>query len=136
MIFDKTFLKFIVVGLVNTIAGAAIIFSLYNLAGLGYWASSATSYVLVAILSFFLNKRWTFSQKSTSLFMVIAFAFVVAVSYLSAFIIAKPLAKLFLSYFSDFFNEKLSDNIALALGMCLYTGLNYLGQRFITFKKR
>jgi putative flippase GtrA len=32
MMFDKTFLKFIVVGIVNTLIGSAIMFGLFNLA--------------------------------------------------------------------------------------------------------
>ena len=30
--------------------------------------------------------------------------------------------------------ESLRDNIAMLTGMCLFVGLNYLGQRFFAFK--
>ena len=28
------------------------------------------------------------------------------------------------------------ENVAMLVGMCLYTGLNYLGQRFFAFKEK
>ncbi len=56
------FARFLLVGVVNTLVGAAIMFGLYNLAGCSYWVSSATNYVLTSILSFFLNRSFTFQS--------------------------------------------------------------------------
>ena len=42
-IIDKKLLKFILVGIVNTLVGTAIMFGLYNLAGCSYWVSSAAN---------------------------------------------------------------------------------------------
>ena len=39
--FDKTFLKFVLVGVVNTLFGTAIMFVFYNVFHLSYWLSSA-----------------------------------------------------------------------------------------------
>ena len=61
-IFDRTILKFLIVGVVNTLFGTAVMFSLYNLAGCSYWISSAANYILGSILSFFLNKYFTFQN--------------------------------------------------------------------------
>ncbi|GHV88444.1 hypothetical protein AGMMS50267_08040 [Spirochaetia bacterium] len=130
MIFDKIFGKFILVGLINTFVGTAIMFGLYNLAGLGYWISSAANYTLTSILSFFLNKYFTFQAKNWSVFMVCAFALTIIVSYLLAYGIAKPLIYRILRNY----NQKIRDNISLFLGMCLFTGINYLGQRFVAFR--
>ena len=33
------------------------------------------------------------------------------------------------------YSTKVQENAAMLVGMCLYTGLNYLGQRFFAFKK-
>lgn len=56
---DKTFLKFVIVGIVNTLFGTAIMFGLYNLAGCNYWVSSIANYFFGSILSYFLNKYFT-----------------------------------------------------------------------------
>lgn len=53
-IFDKTVIKFLMVGILNTVVGAATIFLLYNVAHCSYWLSSSASYVGVGVVSFFL----------------------------------------------------------------------------------
>jgi putative flippase GtrA len=74
MIIDKTIIKFVSVGIANTIVGATIMCILSNCFSMGYWISSAANYVFGSILSFFLNKYWTFNVRKWSVFMVIAFA--------------------------------------------------------------
>ena len=59
-VIDQKLLKFIVVGVINTLVGMAIMFGLYNLAHCSYWVSSAANYILTSILSYFLNKYFTF----------------------------------------------------------------------------
>ena len=129
MIFDRIFLRFIIAGCANTAVGAGLMFILYNAAGLSYWFSSAANYIAGSILSFFLNKYWTFRVRNWSLFMVIAFVFNILISYFLAYKIAKELIYFLL------INQSTvkKDNVALVAGMCIFTGLNYLGQRFIVF---
>jgi len=131
MIFDRVFLKFAVAGIINTIIGAAIMFVMYNIFGFGYWVSSAVNYIGGGIVSFFINKHWTFSVRKWSLYIVIAFIAVNVISYLFAYKIAITVIYLTLSSYS----VKAQDNIAMAAGMCIFSGLNYLGQRFIVFSK-
>ena len=64
--FDRQFLKFCLVGIANTIVGTAVMYGLYNLAGCGYWFSSAMNYVVGSILSYFLNKYFTFKSRGQS----------------------------------------------------------------------
>jgi putative flippase GtrA len=130
MLFDRKLAKFIIVGIVNTLAGSAIMFGLYNLAGAGYWASSACNYVLTSVLSFFLNKYFTFGVKEWSAFMVFAFIANIIIAYLIAYGIAKPLAH----YLLKTSNQQTRDNIAMLAGICLFTGVNYIGQRLVVFR--
>ncbi|GHU94498.1 hypothetical protein FACS189479_07300 [Spirochaetia bacterium] len=132
MIIDRTFFKFLLVGVLNTLVGAGIMFALYNIAGCGYWLSSAVNYFAGSILSFFLNKYFTFQVKNWSVFMICAFILTIIVSYVLAYGIAKPLIYRVLQNH----NQKIRDNISLLLGMCLFTGFNYIGQRFIAFRER
>ena len=129
---DKKLAKFLVVGVINTLVGTAIMFGLYNLAHCSYWVSSAANYILTSILSFFLNKYFTFGSKEKSAAEVLRFVVNIAVCYLLAYGIAKPLCLAALAGAS----AAVRDNVSMFVGMCLFTGFNYLGQRFFAFKQK
>ena len=48
---------------------------------------------------------------------------------------ADVLAKQLVFFILFSYSDKIKDNISMFLGMFLYTGLNYLIQRFIVFKE-
>ena len=48
--------------------------------------------------------------------------------------IRKGLAKPFVNYILEGYTKAIQENIAMIVGMCLFVGLNYLGQRFFVFK--
>ena len=129
-IIQNTVLRFILVGVINTLVGTAIMFGLYNLAHCSYWVSSASNYILTSILSFFLNKFFTFQNKEKSVGQVVRFAVNIAVCYLLAYGIAKPLCLYLLSGAAAL----LRDNVSMFVGMCLFTAFNYCGQRFFAFR--
>ena len=130
--FDKTFLKFIIVGVINTLFGTAIMFGFYNLLHLSYWISSAANYFFGSILSYFLNKRFTFKNTEKGAGTVIRFVVNISLCYLIAYGAAKPLVRFVLSGAS----EKIRDNIAMLVGMGLFVMLNYIGQRFFAFAEK
>lgn len=127
---DKTTLKFLLVGVVNTLVGSGLMFALYNLAGCSYWLSSSANYIAGGVVSFFLNKYFTFQNKERSWRQVGRFVLTVSVCWLLAYGAAKPLVAWLLGGFPP----KLQENAAMLAGMCLYTALNYLGQRFFAFR--
>ena len=129
---DAKLLRFIIVGVINTLVGMAIMFGLYNLAGASYWASSAANYVLTSILSFFLNKYFTFRNHENSWSQVLRFVLNIAVCYLLAYGIAKPLCIRLLANA----RESVRDNVSLFVGMVLFTGFNYFGQRLFAFREK
>jgi putative flippase GtrA len=104
---------------------------MYNVFGLGYWVSSASNYIFASVLSFFLNKYWTFNVQKWSLFIVISFVLTIAVSYFLAYKMARVVIHLVFAEHS----EIIRDHIAMFAGICLFAGLNYMGQRFIVFRK-
>lgn len=128
---DGTLARFVLVGLFNTALGAAVMFGLYNLAGWSYWAASSANYIAVSILSFFLNKYFTFGNRKKSLKQALLFAACIALSYLLAYSAAAAGVRLALSSLEP----ELADNIAMAFGLCFFTACNYLGQRFIVFRQ-
>lgn len=129
--FDKKFLKFVLVGVVNTLVGSAVMFLLYNLAGCGYWFSSVMNYVVGSVVSYFLNRRFTFGVRERSLKQVLRFILNIAVCYGIAYGLARPLVRLILQSAA----QAVQDNAAMLVGMVVFTALNYLGQRFFAFKE-
>ncbi len=129
-ILNSTFLKFAAVGVLNTLVGTAIMFGLYNLAGASYWVSSAANYVLASILSYVLNKKFTFRHEGKVVQSGIRFAVNIAVCYFLAYGIAKPCAAAILEGFSS----SMQENTAMFMGMCIFVVLNYFGQKMFVFK--
>ena len=129
---DRTLWKFLLVGAVNTLFGAAVMFLCYNLLGWGYWISSAMNYLLGSILSYFLNKYFTFQNREKGFRVVLRFAVNIALCYLIAYGAARPLAAKLLSGMP----ETVRDNGAMLCGMVFFVALNYLGQRFFAFRQR
>lgn len=130
-LFDRTFWKFILVGIANTIVGTGIMFLFYNVFHLSYWISSASNYVFGSILSYFLNKLFTFQHKANAKKTLPRFVLNISLCYLLAYGLAKPLAMRALSGMT----VTVQENVAMLVGMCLFVGFNYLGQRFFVFRE-
>ena len=124
--------KFILVGIINTIFGTAIMFISYNTLNLSYWISSALNYILGSILSYFLNKYFTFQSQGKSFNEIIRFVVNIVCCYFIAYGIAKPVVMATLTDVSKMVQE----NVAMLVGMVMFVGLNYLGQRFLVFKRK
>lgn len=131
MLLDRTFWKFILVGIINTLVGTSVMFICYNAIHLSYWVSSAMNYIIGSIVSYFLNKYFTFQNKQRSWKIVGKFIINITICYLVAYGAAKPLVAHLLSSQST----SIQENGAMLVGMCLFVGLNYLGQRFFAFKQ-
>jgi len=129
---NNEFFRFIVVGIFNTVLGTGMMLFLYNLAGFSYWSATSIAYIIGSVISFFLNKYFTFQKSVWSWIQVSKFIVNIISCYLLAYGIAKPLALRLLS------NQKirLQENIAILIGECLYAILNYLGQKFFTFREK
>ena len=131
-LFDRTFWKFILVGIANTIFGTGIMFLFYNVFHLSYWISSASNYFFGSILSYFLNKLFTFKNKGNAKETLPRFVINITLCYLLAYGLAKPLALRMLSGMT----VTVQENVAMLVGMCLFVGFNYLGQRFFVFREK
>ncbi len=137
-IFDPTLFRFLLVGVVNTLVGYGVMFGLYNLAGLyrwgdaGYWVSSAANYVVGSVVSFFLNKHFTFRSREKGPRVVLRFAVNITVCYLLAYGLAKPAVSWMLGGLG--WDGQLVGNLTMLAGSGLFVVLNYFGQRFFAFK--
>ena len=66
-ILDITFWKFVLVGIVNTLVGTAVMFAAYNVLHLSYWISSASNYVVGSIVSLHFRIKKSHGSKWLSL---------------------------------------------------------------------
>ncbi len=118
-------LKFVGVGLLNTLLSLAII-NILMYVGVNYQLANLIGYVAGVINSFFWSKFWVFqSQKSLykeALLFSIVFFFCYAANFLALLFLVEILA--------------LSPYIAQPIAMCVYTLLNFILNRTITFRKR
>lgn len=130
-LFDVSMLKFLLVGVGNTLFSTVLMFALE---GLGYWPSTAIAYVAGAVLSFFLNRRFTFHSEETLGRSAVKFALNVAVCYVLGYGLARGLMGILAPWspLSPLWWERLSKLV----GMGLYTVLNYFGQRFFAFRNK
>ena len=128
---DVTFWKVVLVGIANTLGGTTVMFVAYNALHLSYWISSASNYVIGSIVSYFLNKYFTFQNKEKSVKQVVIFIFNITICYLLAYGFAKPIISWVLSNQS----KPVQDNLSMLAGMGAFVVLNYLGQRIFVFKK-
>lgn len=131
-LFNAQAVRFLIVGVINTIVGNGIMFLLLNLTPTPYWLCVAANYITGGIVSYFLNKYFTFRNNEKSFKQVVLFVAVVAVCAVLAHGIAKPLVFKLLAGKS----ETLQKNISALAGSVLYTVLNFIGQKFIAFKKQ
>ena len=130
-LFDKSFPKFMAVGVINTLISLVLMFLLEKL---GYWPSTIIAYLAGACVSFFLNKNFTFKSHENTFTAVLKFALSVAVCYVIAYALAKPVAGWALNYTQ--LSNRWRERIAKLFGMGLYTLINYFGQRFFAFKTK
>lgn len=151
---DKKTLKFLIVGVANTAVGMGLMLllsfifnktvpdfaqkSVFVLGTTDYTASyiisSVINYVAGGILSYFLNKYWSFENRDKDKMIVLKFTGTVVVCYAVSYLGAKPLMELALK--NTGIADKWKEFLALIVGAGLYTVLNYFGQRFFAFAEK
>lgn len=131
----RQFIKFGMVGILNTIVGTAIMFFAYNVLHVGYWISSALNYIIGSILSYIMNKRFTFESKKRSKKEIFRFVINISACYLVAYGTAEPLVGKLISVFSLELEKEILEQVALLFGMCFFIILNFFGQKLFVFRQ-
>ena len=125
-------IKFLIVGIINTIVGYGVMFFTYNLLHWNYWIASAANYIMGSICSFFLNKYFTFQAKNFNKKEVIKFIICILFCYSIGYGVARPIIRLIFQQA----NLSLQDNLAMIFGSGIFTVLNFFGQKFFVFTKK
>ncbi len=122
--FDIKFWKFILVGIINTVVGEGVVLLLTNPVGWKQysWGPGAAAFfgvVVGSIVSFFLNKSFTFKNKEKGWKPVVRFT----VNILLCMLIRVAV-------------DTFAGNLSWAVGAAVFVMVNYIGQRFFAFKEK
>jgi putative flippase GtrA len=130
----SVFTRFLLVGVVNTLTGLSIIFGLLNVFGFSYWISTFVGNCIGALVSYLLNRTFTFNSQISFTKGVPRFITVILICYFLSFSLSEFVAdEVYLLYGTiPFINE---DEFAILLGSSFYTFSNFFGQRNFVFKK-
>jgi len=108
-------LKYLKVGVINTILGMIVILFCLNILGVNYNISYFIGYVIGLINSFLLNKHYTFNSTTKWSKELIPFIIVFLISYfISHIILIGLIEKLYID-----------KNISIVLSMVIYTIIGY-----------
>lgn len=133
----RQFIKFLIVGVINTLVTLVVIFVCKSWLGVNQWVSNAIGYVAGVINSFVWNKQWVFRSSKSAGHEAVKF-----------------LAGFFVCYGIQFFVTWFLTNrmglgelqwqllgmtftgyaVATLFGMCVYTIANFIFNRIVTFK--
>jgi putative flippase GtrA len=120
---SHTPVRFVLVGIANTLTGLLIIYLLKGAFGVHDVPANLIGYAVGLCVSFLLNSRWTFAFRGTLASAAPRFAVVVVVAYL-ANLAAVSAALHWLS---------LNSYVAQAAGVVPYALVTYFGSKFFAF---
>lgn len=118
-----SFFRFSVVGVINTAVGLAVILMLMRFGGVQYIVANAVGYAIGTVVSFVLNRSWTFYHKGPVLSSVVRWGLVIAIAYAANVLVV--------SMSHEYFG--IDRYLSQGLGVFAYTCLSYLGGRFYAF---
>ena len=142
--FDIKFLKFLLVGVLNTLIGEGIVLLLTQPAGWKNfsWGPGAAAFVgtvIGSIVSYFLNKYFTFKNKEKGLKPAIRFTINIAACLLIRVLVATGVSELCKATgftMSNMDVNTFAGYLSWAVGACVFVACNYVGQRFFAFKEK
>ncbi len=129
------FIKYALVGVMNTLITLAIIFVCKSLLGINEYVSNALGYIGGLINSFLWNKNWVFKVKEDSVRQAVRFLLGFGICYALQFVAMYLLNEQYGSYVWLIFGFPISGyGIANCISMVLYTLANFVYNRLITFR--
>ena len=133
---NREIISFMIIGIINTIIGYTLMLIFYNFFKLSYWKTSFLAIILMIVLSYYLNKNITFKNRDSKLKTFILFCIHILICYLFAYKIARFIVFFISLEILGFDHTIIADNVAMFLGMLLFTVLNFIGQKFWVFKTK
>ncbi len=142
--FDIKFFKFILVGLLNTAVGEGVILLLLHLAGWKHfsWGAGMAAFVgtvVGSVVSYFLNKYFTFKNKEKGWKPLVRFTVNIVACLLIRVVVATVISALSKAASLSMFGmdvDTFAANLSWAVGACTFVACNYIGQRFFAFREK
>lgn len=132
----KTFLRYLMVGVINTLIGYGIILIGLNIVHLGYNSATAVGYTIGLICSFFLNRKFTFRNQQAISQTWWRFLLVVLIAYGIAWWGGRTGAQLLLATtHHTAVSQQQFDNLAALINLGIYTVIGFLGNNFFAFRQ-
>lgn len=121
-----TFFRFLLVGVINTIIGLSAIFIFLNVLSVSYWFATFLGNGIGAVVSYFLNRTFTFKSDVKLAKSWYRFFLVILICYLFSYQLGL------------IFAQKLGfkEEVAVLIGSGLYTITNYIGQKRFVFSAK
>lgn len=132
---NHSFVRFLLVGVVNTIVGLSSMYLFLHGFSFSYWVSTFLGNVIGACVSYILNRSFTFKSNAAVGTSMLRFAIVILICYIISYYLGEKIA-LFLFAKISFLGTKYAADAAVLFGTGIYTITNYLGQRLFVFKQR
>ncbi|MEQ1601761.1 MAG: GtrA family protein [Methylophilaceae bacterium] len=120
------FIKFLSVGVANTLVGLSVIYSAKWFFNVGDVAANALGYSVGLLVSFTLNSRWTFAHQGPRLPAMLKFLLVSLVAY----------GMNLLTVMIAIHYVGLNDYIAQALGIPPYTLTSFFASKYLVFRTK
>jgi putative flippase GtrA len=120
---DGSLIRFAVVGLSNTLYGLAVIYAAKYVGGLDDIPANVLGYATGTLLSFTLNKRWTFRYRGPDRGAFVRFVLVTTTAYLLNLLTVLGALRLGINAY-----------VAQAIGVVPYATFGYLASRHFAFR--
>jgi putative flippase GtrA len=127
----NSFIRFLLVGIINTFVGLGIIFFLLNALHLTYWLSTFIGNSAGACISYWLNRSYTFNSRVSVQRGLPRFLTIILICYFGSYFFSEKLL-VWINQF-HFVSTSLEQNGAVLVGSVLYTVSNYIGQKYFVF---
>ena len=122
---SATFIRFLLVGIVNTITGLSVIYACKWFLGFDDVSANLSGYIVGLTVSFTLNSRWTFQYRGSVWPAVMRFLTVFLVAYATNLFVVLLLIEAF----------AVNSYLAQAIGVPPYTLMFYAGSRWLAFRE-
>jgi putative flippase GtrA len=131
----SSFIRFLMVGVFNTLVGLGASFLFYNVFHLGYWPSTFLGNTIGAVVSYALNKTFTFRSKTSIGSSWWRFALVILCCYGFSYGTSSLLGHIGTLIFPGF-PAAWVHNGEILMGNGIYMISNYLGHKYFTFRSK
>ena len=119
-------LRFLTVGVSNTLIGVLVIYLAWRGWGWPDWAANSLGYAVGFVWGFGLNRRWTFRARGSVSRSFARYVLVCAVAFAANLVVM-------LSFRRTLGDATFAPHL---IGVCVYTALAFAGSHYFAFRER